>query len=207
MPRAIRPSRALFLSAAASIALGLVVISGQNRPAGAGGMDLPARDSDLLKQGRALPDYDVRGYSSVSLEPAQVRSAADLKRALGAETSVQFDPRSGGGSHIFQPGGYLTEAQPGAPSAVLNRFLVEHADVFGLSQVGVSGFESIAEDLDNRTGVTHLYLAQRMGGLQVFGSVLKGHVDQLGRVISVEAHYYPASLNPTPIATVSAEGA
>ena len=77
---------------------------------------------------------------------------------------------------FLEPGGYLTDQAGGAPSAILNGFLSQHADVFGLSQAGMSSFTTVEEDRD-AAGVTHLYLQQRLNGLRVFGSVLKGHVD------------------------------
>ena len=110
---------------------------------------LPLRESELIAQGRALPDYDVRGTSGGGVD-AQLRSTADLRHQVGPDTLVQFDARSGGVSQIFQPAGYLTDPQAGAPSVILNSFLVEHADVFGLSSAGISDFITIAEDRDGR---------------------------------------------------------
>jgi fungalysin metallopeptidase (M36)/fungalysin/thermolysin propeptide/VCBS repeat protein len=207
MPRETRKLRALFVSAVVSVLFGLMVVSGQNPPADTDRQNLPLRESELMAQGGPLPDYDIRSRSGAALDDAQLRSAVDLKRQLSADTAVQFDPRSGGVSHIFRPEGYLTDAQTGSPSAVLNRFLVEHADLLGLSPAGISGFTTIAEDRDGKTGVTHLYLEQRMGGVRVFGSVLKGHVDRTGRLISIEGNYYPASANLTSASALSAEAA
>ena len=206
MPREPQKSRLLFVSALLSVFGGLIVVFGQNPPVDAG-RALPLRESTLIAQGRPLPDFDVRRNSGAEPADLQRVSAADLQQRLGPDTLVQFDAQSGGVSQIFQAGGYLTDAQRGAPSAILNGFLVEHADVFGLSQAGISSFTMTAEDRDGASGVTHMYLEQHVAGLRVFGSVVKGHVDQTGRVISVEANYYPVSAPVTSGATLSAEDA
>ena len=206
MPREPQKSSLLFVSALLSVFGGLIVVFGQNPPVDAG-RALPLRESELIAQGRPLPDYDVRRDSGAVPADLQRVSAADLQQRLGPDTLVQFDAQSGGVSQIFQAGGYLTDAQAGAPSAILNGFLVEHADVFGLSQAGISSFTMAAEDRDGATGVTHIYLEQHVAGLRVFGSVVKGHVDETGRVISVEANYYPVSAAVTSGARLSAEDA
>ena len=176
MPREPQKSRLLFVSALLSVFGGLIVVFGQNPPVDAG-RALPLRESELIAQGRPLPDFDVRRNSGAAPADLQRVSAADLQQRLGPDTLVQFDAQSGGVSQIFQAGGYLTDAQGGAPSAILNGFLVEHADVFGLSQAGISSFTMTAEDRDGASGVTHMYLEQHVAGLRVFGSVVKGHVD------------------------------
>ena len=194
------------MSALLSVFGGLIVVFGQNPPVDAG-RALPLRESELIAQGRPLPDFDVRRDSAAAPADLQRVSAADLQQQLGPDTLVQFDAQSGGVSQIFQAGGYLTDAQAGAPSAILNGFLAEHADVFGLSQAGISSFTMTAEDRDGASGVTHIYLEQHVAGLRVFGSVVKGHVDETGRVISVEANYYPTSAPVTSGARLSAEDA
>jgi hypothetical protein len=185
---------------------GLIVVSGQN-PAPGAAQALPLRESELIAQARPLPDYDVRSSTGSLVLDVQRRSVANLQQQLGTNTLVQFDARSGGVSQIFQLGGYLTDAQTASPSDVLASFLTNHADIFGLSQVGISGFATTAQDHDVRTGVTHLYLQQRMNGLRVFGSILKGHVDATGRLISVEGNYYPTEAPVTSASVLSAEDA
>jgi hypothetical protein len=204
MHRETRPSRLLLVSVTLSVFAGLIVVSGQNAPADSVRPPL-LRESELIAQGKALPDYDARATSG-GIVDAQRRSAVDLQQQIGPDTLVQFDARSGGVSQISQAGGYLTDSLGGSPSAILNRFLAEHADVFGLSQAGMSSFTTAEEDRD-ANGVTHLYLQQRLGGLRVFGSVLKGHIDSTGRLISVEGNYYPSSRPVTAASTLSAEDA
>ena len=154
----------MFMSVTLSVCGGLVVVLGQ-RPPDDSALPFPLRESDLIAQGKALPDYDTR-VTSGSVVEAQRQSAVQLQQQIGPETLVQFDARSGGVSQIFRTGSYLTDPMGGAPSAILNTFLSQHADVFGLSQPEVAGFTAVAEDVD-AAGITHLYLHQRLNGLRV----------------------------------------
>src|SRR5262245_24086947 len=196
-----RPPWLVLVSVTMSIFGGLIVVLGQSPPVESV-RPFPLRESALIAQGKALPDYDTR-VTSGSVGEAQRQSAVNLQQQIGPDTLVQFDARSGGVSQIFRAGSYLTDQMGGAPSAVLNTFLSQHADVFGLSQIEVSSFTMAEEDLD-AAGVTHLYLQQRLNGLRIFGSVLKGHVDSTGRLISVEGNYYPSSRFVTAASTLSA---
>ena len=112
MPREPQKSRLLFVSALLSVFGGLIVVFGQNPPVDAG-RALPLRESELIAQGRPLPDFDVRRNSGAAPADLQRLSAADLQQRLGPDTLVQFDAQSGGVSQIFQAGGYLTDAQAG----------------------------------------------------------------------------------------------
>jgi hypothetical protein len=201
MHRETRPSWLALVSAAVSVFGGLIVVLGQSPP-DESSRPFPLRESELIAQGKALPDYDTR-VTSGSVVEAQRQSAVDLQQQIGPDTLVQFDARSGGVSQIFRAGSYLTDQTGGTPSAILNNFLSQHADVFRFSQAGMSSFTTVEEDLD-AAGVTHLYLQQRLNGLRVFGSVLKGHVDSTGRLISVEGNYYPSSRPLTAASTLSA---
>ena len=178
MSRATTTSRALFMSVVATLLGGLIVVSGQNPPAGTAAQSLPLRESELIAQGRPLPDYDVRNGSAgapAAMTAAQLRSTADLRRQVGDATTVQFDSRSGGVSQVFQPAGY-TDGPPGRP-AICNPEPLPRRACGPVRAVGSRSaeFTTVTEDLDGRTGVTHIYLEQRMSGLRVFGSVIKGH--------------------------------
>jgi len=197
MHRQTRPAWLVLVSVTLSVFGGLIVVVGQ-RPPDESVRAVLLRESELIAQRKALPDFDARATAG-NVVDAQQRSAVDLQQRTGPDTLVQFDARSGGVSQMFRAGSYLTEPRDSAPSAILTTFLSEHADVFGLSAAELSSFVTMEEDRDV-AGVTHLYLQQRLNGLRVFGSVLKGHVDSTGRLISVEGHYYPSS---APVAAAS----
>jgi Fungalysin metallopeptidase (M36)/Fungalysin/Thermolysin Propeptide Motif len=204
MHRETRPSWLVLASVTLSVFGGLIVVLGQ-RPPDESVRPFPLRESELIAQGKAVPDYDTR-VTSGSVVEAQRQSAVDLQQQIGPDTLVQFDARSGGVSQIFRAGSYLTDQMGGPPSTILNTFLSQHADVFGLLQAEMSSFTTVEEDLD-AAGVTHLYLQQRLNGLRVFGSVLKGHVDSTGRLISVEGNYYPSTRPVAAASTLSAADA
>ncbi|MDP2995950.1 MAG: hypothetical protein Q8N47_00595, partial [Bryobacterales bacterium] len=103
--------------------------------------------------------------------------------------------------------GFLTQARAGAPAAIASQFLFENGALFGLSPAELVSFTPVREAKDDGTGVTHLYLGQRLNGIQVFQSVIKTHVDAGGRVISVEGSYHPGTMPPSLAPRLSARDA
>src|SRR5262245_61157716 len=182
------------------------LVQGQNSPVPSGTEDRrPLREAELIAQGRPLPDYDVRSLWAVPVDSSKAKAAQALQKQTGA--NVLFDSASGGVSHIFREGGYLTEQQSGTPLSNVRNFIAENPAMFGLSQSELSNFKSVAENQDGATGVTHVYLQEQINGLHVFGSSIKGHVDKEGRLISIEGNYYPNVAFPDQAQTISAKDA
>jgi hypothetical protein len=98
---------------------------------------------------------------------------------------------SGGVAQIFRESSFLTGFARGDAEAVVRSYILQHQNLFGLSASELAAFETIRSDREAGGDVTHLYLSQRIAGRKVFGSLIKGHVDAFGRLISIEGSYYP----------------
>jgi len=193
----------LFRSLAAfSIVAGALTIgtpaSGTHR-----GSNADHRGASASRARDRLPDFDVRRMDGGRPDAAQVRSAG----TAGRGATVRFDGTTGGVRRLFVDDGYLTQPRTGDPSDVLGGYLGQHQDLFALSPDEIATFETVGRDRDAASGVTHLYLDQRIHGLQVFGSLIKGHVDSQGRLVSVEASYYPGTSDPGEASALSPEQA
>ena len=163
-------------------------------PAG-GAPDDVLRERELIARGLPLPSFDVRSDSLPSPRTAQLRAARALRHELGRRTTVKMGA-FGGVSQIFRGAGFLTGAASDSPASVLRDFIARNDRLFRLSPSDLATFEPVAQDVDRSTGVTHLYLEQRIRGVLVFGSSLKAHVDESGRLISVEGDYVPGTSEP-----------
>jgi hypothetical protein len=105
-----------------------------------------------------------------------------LTGATGADLSVPFLPPQ---FFLSQPGGYLTGPSPGEPLDVAMAYLAGHADTLGLQPADI--LQSAVTDLYTSadTGVTHIYLRQQFGGLDVINANISVNVTADGRVLNV----------------------
>ena len=62
--------------------------------------------------------------------------------------------------------------------------LQQNADKLGLSQTDIADFAVTDQYTDRRTGITHLYVQQRIGGVPVFGAITSLAVSNNGSLLS-----------------------
>ncbi len=165
------------------------------------------RESERLAKRQALDNFDSRRGKGVGISADRRRLAEDLKKRLGKGSGVAFNPQTGGVHHLFHTAGFLSPPQGGDARSAFRAYLLANAALFALSPADISTFTPAAENRDRGTGVTHLYLQQQLGGIQVFQNSLKGHVNQAGRLVSVEGNYYPGVSRPRSSSALSARDA
>jgi len=165
------------------------------------------REPERLAKRQALENFDSRRGKGVGISADRRRLAEDLRRRLGKGSGVAFNPQTGGVHHVFHTAGFLSQPQGGDARSAFREYLLANDALFALSPAEISTFASVAENRDRGTGVTHLYLHQQLGGIQVFQNSLKGHVNQAGRLISVEGNYYPGVSRPRSSSALSARDA
>ena len=164
----------------------------------------PQRESALLQKRQALPDFDSRRNLRASKPPGRSQALAALRSRLGSDAQIAMNEKTGGVKHAFRPDDYLSIGRAGDPRFVVNEFLTENS-VFGLSAEDLKTYSDRQET--DSAGVSHVYMRQELGGVRVFQTLIKAHVDSAGRVISVEGNYYPGLKAPTLRPTLSARDA
>lgn len=165
----------------------------------------PKRESELLRNRQALPDFDSRRNVRIELPAGRSQAIRDFRKNLGPDVQVSLNSETGGVRHAFRKDGYLTQGGTGDARSILNQFIDENAAAFGLAAGEIGTYVDLQQK--DSVGVTHVYLYQELGGIRVFGTLIKGHIDSAGRLISVEAMYYPRSSAPSRPATLSAKDA
>ena len=98
---------------------------------------------------------------------------------------------------VSNPNGYLTGPQAGTSEALAYQNLREWSAFFGLTPAETSakyvGVSSGYAD-DGPTGLRHVYLEQRLNGLQVVNSSISLHYATDGRLSAVSGGFYPGLL-------------
>lgn len=166
---------------------------------------LPQRESVLLVSRRAVPDFDSRQQFRANLM-GRAQAVQAFQTRFGPSVEVSVSERTGGVRQVFRTGEYLTGGQAGDASSILDRFLAENTALFGFGPGELQNWVSAGQHNDD-AGVSHIYLRQEIRGVRVFETLLKGHVDSGGRIISVEGNYYPGTYQPVLPSTLNAESA
>jgi hypothetical protein len=194
----------LFSACVAALVAGTAV--GAFAQASTPGVAARAAPPRVLPPGSALPNFDIRAGLPQRLPMNRANAARALQSALGGAT-INFSAATGGVSQLFRRGGYLTLGGGGNAESIVRSFIGRNQAVFGLSAGELSAFELARADLDAATRVTHVFLKQRVGGRDVFGALIKGHVDSRGRLVSLEGSYLPGTTGPRTAAVLSARQA
>ena len=133
--------------------------------------------------GRACPQ-PISPSIMEALEPRLLLSSTSGVDLLAPYMPQQF--------FLSQPGGYLTEANPGEPLDIALSYLTENADEFGLKPADI--LQSIVTDYytSSDTGVAHIYLRQQLGGLEIVNANIIANIAADGRVINVGGGFVSA---------------
>ncbi|HSI37385.1 MAG TPA: M36 family metallopeptidase, partial [Tepidisphaeraceae bacterium] len=98
------------------------------------------------------------------------------------EVAAPWQPPS---RFVHQPGGYLSKATRGTPVAVALGYLAANSGALGLTRADVADPVVTDAYTDRDTGVTHVYLQQRVNGIAVVNATMNVNVTRDGRVLSV----------------------
>jgi extracellular elastinolytic metalloproteinase len=99
-------------------------------------------------------------------------------------------PADGNSARAPQPG-YLSAPAQGKPVALALRYLREHASRYGLTAGDLREVFVTSTSTDAHTGVTHVYLRQRLRGIDVYGGDVTVNVARNGAILSVGTRLVP----------------
>src|SRR5690606_17450387 len=99
-------------------------------------------------------------------------------------------------------------AQSEAASTVLNHFQARSA-AFGLTAADLADVAVTDEYVSRHNGVTHVYLRQRVDGVEVFNARASAHVTPAGRVVGLHSTFVtePGSRAASATPSLTAEAA
>ena len=86
---------------------------------------------------------------------------------------------------------FLTGANAGTPIEVATHFLESHASHFGLTADAIRNSKVTDQYTDSDTGITHIYLRQQVGGLEVQNTSIGIHLTSSGEVITASSSFVP----------------
>ena len=173
---------------------------------GAAGISGAANPRSSAAHGAA--DLDSRPSIYVNTRP-NLAQLGDLRSLPSAR--MQWDSQWGEPSSLISDSGSLTGPSHASAEAIAQRFLRDHARLFGLRPNDVGNLTAAKEYLTQHNGVTQLTLQQSDNGRDVYGALVTFAIDQNGRILIVGSRLAPgaaaaASPRLTPAAAVAAAG-
>ncbi len=146
------------------------------------------------------PSYIDYGFAT-NVTAASVGYLATAAGVLGLTASVGDQAPSGAGqesfgafysppqSHLFELGGFLSEPSADAPLDIAVDYLTSYAANLGLAASDLDNFVVTDLYVSEHTGVTHIYLGQTYGGLEVLGANINVNITADGQVINVGSSF------------------
>ncbi|MDX2131823.1 MAG: M36 family metallopeptidase [Planctomycetota bacterium] len=100
---------------------------------------------------------------------------------------------------------FLSGPSNAAPVEVVKSFLLEQADLFGLSAADLDA-AMVARDFSTHGIMHHVTLQQAIGGVKVYGNILRANVTARGEIINVSSSIVPEPAEGwnVPAATIEA---
>lgn len=77
------------------------------------------------------------------------------------------------------------------PAAIVRDYLAAHAKDLGLESADLAEVVVLSQDVSEATGVTHVYLRQRLAQIEVFGGEMNATVARDGSVVSLHHSFVP----------------
>jgi Zn-dependent metalloprotease/methionine-rich copper-binding protein CopC len=93
--------------------------------------------------------------------------------------------------YLMVPNGFLTQASTDDALRIARNYLTTHAEDLGLSVDDVLNAAVSAQYTDSDSGLTHIYLQQRVNELEVENTALTVTVTADGKVLNVAGGFYP----------------
>jgi extracellular elastinolytic metalloproteinase len=144
------------------------------------------RNEDQARGKKEFFDIRQTPRSLKTLRKARTLSpaASALKSSLGVEGIVSMDPLTSTARMVGRTDGFLTGPSGAGASQVAMAYVTSHAAALGLTQQALGSLQ-LVRDYVSIDGTHHLFYAQRIGGVPVFGNGLKANVTRDGRLINV----------------------
>lgn len=117
---------------------------------------------------------------------------AALERLLPGARAT-FDPKLGFVTGLIRDGGYLSGADARHPNDIALGFLKTMAPVFGIDAADLSSLYVSYSYPTKHNGVWHVFVHQRTGGLELYGSSINFTIDAQGRIVNLGGRYLPGA--------------
>ncbi|HSM14277.1 MAG TPA: M36 family metallopeptidase, partial [Thermoanaerobaculia bacterium] len=150
---------------------------------------------DHASKAELARNFDLRAElpaaEATALSPETTRAIDALRRSL-PELRVTIDGNTGATRTLSNAVGFLTGPQRGADAeAVALGFAYGELDLLGLTAADLADYEVTDSVYSEATGVTHLYLRQRLAGIPVYNGQLHFNVAGDGRILSINNQFVP----------------
>ena len=136
---------------------------------------------DVRETPAAQKVLHARAYRLQTNAPAAVER---LRDRLGSEGIVSLDPLTSTPRVVGRTDAFLTEPSNAAPAEIALGYVRNNAAAFGLSESSLATLK-LVRDYVSIDGTHHLYWAQQLDGVPVFGNGLRANVTKDGELINV----------------------
>lgn len=156
---------------------------------------------------RRLDNFDIRADREGTLDapPEKLRELRTKQlRALGVSsdaaaqflaerprTQIRWSSLTGAPSRIINYEQALSDATSADAETAARDFLRRHRELFRLRDDEVNNLRVARRDTSRHSGLTHLTLEQRVGGIEVFQGRLAIHLDRGGAVVAASGELLP----------------
>lgn len=167
-----------------------------------------SRQQTDVRRPRHLEDFDIRANLDRTLRTTSetAKSGGVAGRTLVAardsrlrreRTSVQmqFNSLTGVPSRVYSFTQDLTQPTVADAEFSARQFLKQNADLYLMQAVEVDGLNVAKRYRTDHNGVTHLTLAQKVNGIDVFQSEYTFHFDRNGALITAGGELIPSAAN------------
>src|SRR5262249_15251398 len=100
---------------------------------------------------------------------------------------------------LVNPTGLLSEPAPGQPLDIALNYLTAHSSDFGLTPPDLTDPVVTSQYTDDDTGITHLYLRQRVNGLEVAYADIVVSLTAQGEVVAAGGGFVAGLADKVPI--------
>lgn len=124
-------------------------------------------------------------YRATASFSEQERALGKLRQSVAEDLVATFDDRTGVTRTLYNPTGYLTNANRGDALSVAESWIKANTDVLGLTLTDVSEYEVTDLVFSSVSGANHIYLRQQINGIPVYNGQLHVNINRDGRILSV----------------------
>ena len=114
----------------------------------------------------------------------ETAASEKFRNSLGTQGVVELDPNTGTPAQVTKLNGFLTGKSAKKAQDVALAYVKAHPEVFKLSAADLATLK-LRKDYVDDLGTHHVFWAQVVDGVEVFGNGLKANVTKHGQLISV----------------------
>src|SRR5690242_9745260 len=107
-----------------------------------------------------------------------------FRNSLGTQGVVELDPNTGTPAQVSKLDGFLTGRSAKKAQDVALSYVKAHPEVFKLTAADLATLK-LRKDYVDDLGTHHIFWAQVVDGIEVFGNGIKANVTKHGQLISV----------------------